>query len=133
MKPQVYYRKNGSMFMDSKLASDYVIKIPTKANRLNKSGSAGLKMAEKYDLEHNKKGILYVDQNLRAYVILPKELLMKPVGKSYNGVKNTIFSYDVNSLVNEHNLELVSIPKEDEIVEPHKQGLAAEIRRKFGL
>jgi hypothetical protein len=58
---------------------------------------------------------------------------MKPEAKACQGVKNTIFSYNVNKLVNDHNLDLVPIPWEDDIKAPYETGLAAEIRKKFGL
>lgn len=133
MKPLIYYRDSGKMFVDGKLAGHYIMKIPTRVNRLAGTGSAGLKMAEKYDLEHNKKGILYIDQSLRAYVIVPKEFLTEWNGKSCNGIKNSIFSYPIGEIMVKHNLELVKIPYEKDIVQPHQQGLAGEIRGRFGL
>lgn len=133
MKPDIYYPKKGGLFVHPKLHGEWVVKAPTRANRLHKSGSAGLKMAEKYDLDHNKKGVLFIDHSARAYVMIPKELMGTPVGKNCQGVKNSIFSYDVNHLVNTHNLELVRIPAEDSIIEDYDTGLAGDIRSKFGL
>jgi hypothetical protein len=132
MKPLVYYKKSG-LHIDKGLMSDYLIKVPTRRNRLDRAGSAGLKMDEKYQLKHSKKGLLYIDHTEQAYVIIPKEFLVNPVGKNCNGVKNTIFAFNVNQIVNEHSLEIIPIPHEDTLQEPYKIGLAGEIRKRFGL
>jgi hypothetical protein len=134
MRPDIFYKKNnGGMIVSSKLNASWVIKAPTVKNRLHKGGSAGLKMAEKYDLQHNKLGILFIDHSARAYVFLPKQILMQPTPKNCNGLNNSIFSFDVNLLVNTHNLELIQIPVEGETPESYELGLAGEIRKKFGL
>ena len=113
--------------------ADWIIKAPTRRNRLDRGASAGLKMDEKYELKHSKKGILFIDHTERAYVMMPKELLTEPVGKDCNGLKNSIFSYNVNEIVNLHGLEIMSIPHEDSVEESYDQGLAGEIRKRFGL
>lgn len=132
MKPEIYYKKGG-IHVDKNLHAEWVIKAPTRRNRLDRSGSAGLKMDEKYDLKHTKKGILFIDHTQKAYVKMPKELLEEPVGKDCNGLKNSIFSYNVNEIVNKHNLTIVSIPHEDSLEETYETGLAGEIRKRFGL
>lgn len=132
MKPLIYY-KTGGIHIDKSLLSDWIIKAPTRRNRLDRGASAGLKMDEKYELKHSKRGIIFIDHTERAYVMMPKELLEEPVGKECNGVKNSIFKYSVNDVVNKHNLEIISIPHEDSIQETYDIGLAGEIRKRFGL
>lgn len=131
-KPLIYY-KTGGIHVDKTLISEWIIKAPTRRNRLDRGASAGLKMDEKYQLKHSKKGIIFIDHTEKAYVMMPKELLSEPVGKNCNGLKNSIFSYNVNEIVNTHNLEIVSIPHEDSIKETYEQGLSGEIRKRFGL
>lgn len=132
MKPPIYYKKGG-IHVDKTIHSEWVVKAPTRRNRLDRSGSAGLKMDEKYDLKHTKRGILFIDHTQKAYVMMPKELLEEPVGKDCNGLKNSIFSYNVNEIVNKHNLTVIPIPHEDSLQETYETGLAGEIRKRFGL
>lgn len=133
MKPLIYFKPSGELYIDKSLLSEWLIKIPTRRNRLDRTGSAGLRIDERYDLKHRKKGIIYIDNTERAYVMIPKELLMEPTGKDCNGVKNSIFSYNVNESVNKHNLEIISIPKQNETPEKYETGLAGDIRKRFGL
>lgn len=132
MKPDIYYSKSG-LRIHPKLNNDWVIKVPTRSNRLSKTGSCGLKMAEKYDLENNKMGVIFIDISLKAYVMIPKEYLKDPVAKTCQGVKNSIFSYNVNEIVNVHNLDLVKIPYIGEIPEEYDKGIAGDVRKRFGL
>lgn len=131
-KPKIYYKKNG-IHIDRSLFSEWIVKAPTKKNRLSRNGSAGLKMDEKFELKHSKKGILFIDHTEKAYVFMPKELLSEPVGKDCNGLKNSIFSYNVNEIVTQHHLDILPIPHEDSFQETYDKGLAGEIRKRFGL
>lgn len=118
MTDQIYFRKDtGRLQIEPRVYVNYVVKCPTVKNRLSKSGSAGLKMDEVYDLKHGKKkGVVYIDLTKKTFIIVPVALFLsqEPVGKECNGMKNSIFSFDMNRLIEAHNLQVVPIGKESD-------------------
>lgn len=115
MTDQIYFREDtGRLQINSKVYAQYIVKCPSVKNRLSKSGSAGLKMDEVYDLKHGKKrGVVYIDMTKKAFVVVPVEVFLsrEPVSKECNGVKNSIFSFDMNRLIETYNLQVVPIGK----------------------
>ncbi len=135
IKDVIHYKRSGALHIPYKINMEWIVKIPTEVNRLSRgTGSIGLKMTQRYELK-KKKGVVFVDNTLKSYVFVPKEIMFQyeSVGKSCNGVKDTIFSWDLKKILEDHKLELVKIPQEDGYLAPHETGASGDIRRKFGL
>ena len=137
MRPTIYYKPSGETFIHPTVYADWMVKSPTKAHRLNGTGTCSLTLEDlHYNLKAKKGGILYIDQTKRGYVYLPHEILNKypPEGKPYLGMKNSIFVFNVKQILIYEKLELTPIPKhDDDFKAPHELGMAGDIRRKFGL
>jgi hypothetical protein len=131
---KITFKKNGSLKIPYEIHTDWVVKVPTKKNRLIRDGSVGLDYGEKYDLK-NKKGVIYIDVSSKSYIIIPKTCFEEeaPELKACNGIKNSIASWSVKGLIEKYGLQLIPIIYEADIVPEHKQGLAGDIRKRFGL
>lgn len=131
---KITFKKNGSLRIPYELHADWVVKVPTKRNRLIREGSVGLDYGEKYDLK-TKKGVIYIDISSKSYIKIPKDCFLEetPEMKACNGIKNSIASWSVRDLIEKYRLELIPILYEADFVPEHQQGLAGDIRKRFGL
>jgi hypothetical protein len=85
----------------------YLVKVPTRAHRLNKSGTILLNQEDAFKL-YTKKGILFVDMTKRVLVKIPKELLEDGFQgfSSYMGDDKAFGQYSIKSIIEKHNLKL---------------------------
>lgn len=130
----IYFKKNGGLAIPYLLNKEWLIRIPTIPHRLSRAGTCSLKMAEKYHLV-NLKGIVYIDMTKRAYVMVPLTILTQYEleGKSFQGLKNSIFVYQIKQMLVDHpELELIPILTEEE-TKKVSTGVAASVKERFGI
>lgn len=134
MKPDIYYKKNGEIFIARELSNDWMIKIPTNAHGLKKSGTCSLKMVDYLYTLKEKSGIVYIDTSLKSYLKIPLHILNECPAepKTFMGMKNSLYVFHVKQIMEGYKLQLIKIPHLD-AVEPRPTGLAGDIRKKFGL
>jgi hypothetical protein len=134
MKPEIFFKSNGEIFISKELSNDWMIKIPTNAHGLRKSGTCSLKMVDyRYTLKE-KLGIVYIDTALKSYVKIPLHILNEcpPEAKTFQGMKNSLYVFHIKQIIEGYKLQLIKISHGD-IPKKEETGLAAEIRRKYGL
>lgn len=134
MRAEIFYKPNGEIFIQRELSNDWMIKIPTNAHGLKKSGTCSLKLTDyKYTLKE-KAGIIYIDTALKSYVKIPLHILNEcpPEPKTFMGMKNSLYVFHVKQIIEGYKLQLIPIPT-GEVIKEQPTGLAAEVKRKFGL
>lgn len=108
---EIKFKRNGGLYIDSKIAQEWVVRIPTVKHRLIRGGSVALDMPQRFDLRNGKKGIVFIDMSLKKYLVIPNEVLSlyEPVITAYMGVKDAFYVYSVKTILEEQKLELVPI------------------------
>lgn len=135
MRADIFYKSSGEIFISKDISNKWMIKIPTNKHGLTGAGTCSLKLVEyQYDLKE-KEGILYIDAKLGKYVFIPNIILKEhpPEPKTFMGMKNSLFVFNIGQIINRYNFSLQSIAEKESLPEAYDQGIAGDVRRKFGL
>lgn len=130
----IMWKRKSGLHIAAHIYKDWFVRVPQVKNRLHRNGTVGFSIPERYEFK-GKKGLLLIDSTARQYVFIPLELFEKytPEMKDYNGVKKSLAVWNVKQIIEDHNLELIPVPREEDYVPAHEQGISGDVRRKFGL
>lgn len=127
--------QNGILKVPYEVNKEWTVKIPVVKHRLHKSGTASFIVSDHIKLM-DKQGVIFVDMTKKAYVVIPKELLLKypPEKKKFQGLDNSLIIYNVKYIIKEENLEIIPIEvkqvKEFQPLNPTTSRIMDKLRQK---